>query len=767
MSGRHAPRRRAKKREPNRLGWFRFRVLLIVAAIFTVLFANYAIKLDQQVREQFEGQRWALPAKVYASPLELHPGKNVDAATFKRELQAVGYREVKKVEKAGEFLRRGYTFYLKNRVFDFWDGNEPERSLRIKFSRDGKVTQITDLAAKRNLVLLRLDPRLIGKIYPTHNEDRTLVSLDQVPDMLIKALLAMEDRQFFEHHGISFRGIGRAFFENLFSGRISQGGSTITQQLVKNLFLTSERTFQRKLNEAIMAISLEIHYDKKDILEAYLNEVYLGQNGNHAIHGVGMASWFYFNRPLEQLELPEIALLVALVQAASQYNPRRNPEKALERREVVLAVMVNQKIISPEIYVEATATPLNVTPEPPDSRSPYPAYLQLVREQLRRDYREEDLRSEGLQIFTTLEPRVQHKIEQALMDKLKQLEKDTKATRLQGAMIVTGTETGEVLAVVGDRNPRYSGYNRALNALRPIGSLVKPAIYLSALEDNQHFSLLTRVDDKSFEWKDKDTKKVWRPRNYDGKTHGQVPLIEALVHSYNLATVHLGFELGLDKVKSSIQRLGVTRDFRTYPSMLLGGVSLSPLDVTQMYQTIANGGFRVPLRSIREVLAHDGEPLKRYPLQVEQRFAQAPVFVLNYAMREVIRRGTGRVVGKELIEDKMILAGKTGTSNDLRDSWFAGFGKDLLAVTWVGRDDNRSIHLSGGQGAMKVWAEAMKSLQVASLDTRSPSHVQWRWVDSRRWNYSNYGKGIRMPFVLQQEQTLSNGIEADTVYAVN
>jgi penicillin-binding protein 1B len=743
-----SPRER-QQRERSRFFFFRLRVMLVLVAIFTIFVGFHMAKLNSQVRAQFEGKRWALPARVYASPMELHPGKAVDANSFMRELNALGYREVPEPKGVGEFRRRNDTFFVKTRAFDFWDGSEQSRSLRFQFAQEGTITQITDLEKKQNLVLQRLEPRLIGKIYPTHNEDRILVELDQVPPLLVQALLAMEDRQFYEHHGISIRGIIRALLQNIIDGGVSQGGSTITQQLVKNMMLSPERTLSRKINEAMMALIIEWHYDKNEILTAYLNEVYFGQNGPYGIHGVGSAAWFYFGRSVDDLKLPEIAMLIGLVRAASHYNPRRNAAVALERRELVLKVMHQQGIISRENFEEAIRAPLDLTEEKlANIQTPYPAFLELVRQQLQRDYREHDLRSEGLQVFTTLEPYLQYKAENAMLKQIRLLERNTKARQLESAFIVTATETGEIMVMIGGRRTRYDGFNRALKAVRPIGSLVKPAVYLAALEDNKRFSLLSRLDDKPFTWKDKQSNRVWQPKNYDGKTRGSVPMIQALVYSYNLPTVHLGFEIGLEKVKESIRRLGVERDFPAYPSMLLGGISLTPLEVTQMYQTMANGGFRVPIRAIREVTAHNGEPLKRYPLSVEQRFDPAPVFVLNYAMREVIRRGTGRKAAQDLLPKDIVLAGKTGTSNDARDSWFAGFGQNFLAVAWLGRDDNRPIHLDGGNGGMRIWAEAMNALNVESLDGASPERVKWRWVDANSWQYSDRsGAGVRVPFV--------------------
>lgn len=752
-SGRHYKRRsqlsKQSSRPQPRPRFFLLRMRWLVLLLLLVPAMSYTIAVDVDVRKQFEGRRWALPARVYARPLELYQGMEISRKDLMNELDASGYNKVSKLAEPGEYFQKGRDLYVYTRTFQFWDIPEPARQLRIRF-RGNKILSIVALQQGAQLAILRLDPALIGKIYPTHKEDRMLVNLQEVPEMLIKALMAMEDRDFYEHNGISLRALGRATLANIKAGAWVQGGSTLTQQLIKNHYLTPERTLKRKINEALMSLLLEWHYEKDAILQAYLNEVYLGQHGDHAIHGVGMASWFYFKRPLQKLALHEMALLVGLVRGASRYNPRRYPERAKKRRALVLKVMYEQGLISAVQYEEGKVEPLNVTDNPPKSQSPYPAFLDLVRRQLQEDYREEDLRSEGLQIFTTLDPIMQHQAEQSVIKRVKLLEKENRKQRnkLNGSLVVTSAENGEVLALVGDKRPRYQGFNRALDAVRPIGSLVKPAIYLTALENSRSYSLLSPLQDKAFKWTNTQTGEIWEPRNYTNKEHGQVALFEALANSYNLATVHLGFELGLDKVRQTLIRMGVERDFKAYPSMLLGGLSLTPYEVTQIYQTLASGGFRVPLRAIRNVLTHDGKPLNRYALSVEQRFDSAPVFLLNYALEQALRGGTGKSTAKALLPQKLRLVGKTGTTNNYRDSWFAGYGSNLLAVAWVGRDDNRSTMLSGGNGAMKVWADFMSEALPHPVSSKLPKRVQWQSVQAQRGSLTQNRGYVKMPVIV-------------------
>ncbi|EIJ42800.1 penicillin-binding protein 1B [Beggiatoa alba B18LD] len=730
----------------NRSFRFRWRwLMLILVFIPTAIYVSW---LDVKVREDFDGHSWALPARVYASPVEIYAGMTLNPDSLINELKAIGYVESAALNESAQFYRAGTDISIMTRAFQFWDANEPAQKMRIRFLKDNKVEWIRDESTKKSIALARLEPKMIGKIYPTHNEDRILVKYDELPPLLVKGLVAVEDRTFFEHNGLSPRGILRAMVANLRAGDWVQGGSTITQQLVKNLYLNADRTIDRKVNEAVMALLLEWHYSKSQILEAYINEVYLGQDGNRSIHGMGVASSFYFNKSIEQLKLPDIALLISLVRAASLYNPRKHPDRAIARRNLVLDLMAERGVISEADAKQAKEAPLNITEEAKGTVFPYPAFLELVRRQLREDYREEDLRNEGLQVFTTLDPFIQNLAEKAMIDGIKKLAKTNRRfNELEGAMVVTSSEGGEVLALINGKNPTFEGFNRPLDARRQIGSLIKVAVYLTALENTRAYSLTSMLNDTAYEWRDRKTGQVWTPKNYDFRARGRVPLHFALANSLNLATVHLGMELGLEKIRNTLRRMGVERDFTIYPSMLLGSVALTPLEVTQMYQSLASGGFRVPLRSIRNVLTHDGKPLQRYALSVEQRFDSAPVFLLNYALQNAVREGTGRQVAKVLPKE-LIISGKTGTTNELRDSWFVGFDSELLTVTWIGRDDNKPMGLSGSTGAMRIWSEFIQSANTRSSAPITPNHVEWRWVDAAgNWSSRGASGAILVPFV--------------------
>jgi penicillin-binding protein 1B len=691
----------------------------------TLLAAGFTLYLDIRVRNEFEGRRFALPARIYARPLEVHQGLRISQADLEDELRSLGYREAPPEGETGWFRKSEGSLEIALRAFVFWDGRQPAKRVTVSFDQ-GKVSGLRD-AGGAELSLARLEPLAIGGIYPANNEDRILVRLNEVPKHFVESLIAVEDRSFFYHAGFDLRGLARAA-RSVFTDRV-QGGSTITQQLVKNFFLTPERTVRRKVTELLMAVLLELHYDKNEILETYLNEIYFGQDRDRAIHGVGLAAQFYFGKEVQHLIPAESALLVGMIRGPVHYDPHRHPQRALERRNFVLREARDQRAITPEDYASARAAPLGVSKKTGTGTTPYPAFLQLVHRQLRRDYDEADLRTEGLRIFTSLDPRVQEAAETALAKRLSQFDKEKRFGQpgLEGAVVVSDPQSGEVQALVGGRDPRYRGYNRALDAARPVGSLLKPAIYLTALSDPERYTLLTPIDDSEFVWKSRGAPD-WQPANYDKKFHGMVPLRTALAQSYNAAAARLGTELGIERVIENVRRLGVERPLRPFASTLLGAVELSPLEVAQMYQTIASGGFRSPLRAIREVTTQEGRPLTRYPLAVEQVFAPEPIYLLSAAMQEVVRAGTGQGLNK-FLPPEIAPAGKTGTTDEQRDAWFAGFTGDRLAVVWVGYDDNRAARLSGSAAALPIWGDMMAALAPEPLALAKPERIELVAID--------------------------------------
>lgn len=746
--------RKAAKRKPI----ITLKRVLFVFLVFALALAAYCVYLDNIVRSQFEGKRFALPARVYARPLEIFPGKTLTLAELRRELDLLGFARVAQVRGPGEYLSASGHVVLQSRPFEFWDGPQNSQQVRVTFRGD-VVDSVREEGSGRPVDLFRLEPISIGGIYTNNNEDRQLVRYNQMPRHFIDALIAVEDKRFYQHHGVDPKGLLRAVFSTA-TGRGVQGGSTITQQLVKNFFLTPERTLKRKANEMLMAMLLELHYEKNDILETYLNEVYFGQDGTRAIHGVGLASQFYFGRSVEQLKPHHSALLVAMLKGPTYYNPRRNPKRALERRNLVLAETGTQGYLTPQEFETAIAQPLDVTRNAGMGLSNYPAFLDLVFRQLRRDYQEDDLRNEGLRIFSTLDPLVQKTAEQTLAEQLTQLEQRFKLAEgwLDGAVVVSVPQTGEVLAVIGSRKSGFEGFNRALDARRPIGSLFKPAIFLTALEQPEIYSLSTLLDDSPLEFQEAGMDKMWEPQNYDKQFHGQVPLWQALANSYNVSSARLGLELGVKPVLETARRLGVEEQLKPYASTFLGSAELPPIQVAQMYQTIAAGGFRVPLRAIREVLTMEGRPLKRYAIDVEQVASSQSVHLLTRAMQLAVEEGTAKSM-KSLLPESLHIAGKTGTTDGLRDSWFAGFGGNYVAVVWVGNDKNEPTGLTGATGAMPVWAKMMAQLHPAPVPQSEPPGIHYlathRSMGARVSGFCS--DAVELPFIEGSEPEMEVG----------
>ncbi len=749
------PRKRKPKAKPKQSWLKRFwrhikKPVLVSVATLAFVFFCYLGYLDYTVRKQFAGKRWAIPARVYASPVEIYAGLSMNVGQFAGLLQELHYRPDRKLSSQATYDKKARHITLKTREFTFWDNTEQVQHLRVAFSGT-EIRKITDMQTQRELAIVRLEPVQIGSFYPAHKEDRVLVKLDEVPQTLIQGLLATEDRDFYQHIGISFKGIARAMWVNLKAGGFVQGGSTITQQLVKNFYLTSERSLRRKINEALMALILELRFSKDEILEAYLNEVYLGQDGAHAIHGFGLASEFYFSRPLNKLPLHQVTALVALIRGPSYYDLRRKPARALKRRNLVLAEMLAHNDISEAEAQKATKTAINVVPFVHRPANRYPAFIDLIKRQLKLEYDEADLTSEGLSIFTTLDTRVQDALNSSIKQQLAKIEQNKKSKQLEAAAIVTRRDTGEIVALAGGRDSQGVGFNRALNALRPIGSLIKPIVYLTALEYPQRYTFITPISDATIKVK-MENGQVWQPNNYDRKEHGDVPLHRALAHSYNLATVRMGMDIGVGRIAKTLRATGVTRPINLYPSMLLGALPMTPFEVTQMYQTLAGDGFAMPLRSISVVMDQQGQMLQRYPYALKQELDPAATYLTNRILQEVMLEGTGRSAYWQLPKSLRV-AGKTGTTNDLKDSWFAGYTGDYLAVFWVGRDDNKSTGVTGSSGALRLWSNLMHKVAKQPVFLSMPDAVQTVWIDTETGLKANElcAGAVRYPFVRGSE----------------
>ena len=695
--------------------------LILVCIILAAVFAVWIVHLDGVVTREFKGRHWSVPARVYAAPLELYVGAQLSAADLEEELRRLHYRPGDPGAAIGVYRRRGNVFDLHAR--------------RVRFADELREPQLVSISADENsimglrsadgeLPLFRLDPPEIGSVFPIHGEDRLVLSPADVPPLLRAGIKLIEDRRFDEHHGIDAHGIARALWADIRARRLVQGGSTLTQQLVKNYFLSDEQSFSRKATEAIMAMQLEAHFSKEEILVAYLNEVYLGQDGSRAIHGFGLGSEYYFAKPLAELDAGEVAMLIGLVKGPSYYDPRKHADRARARRNLVLQQLAEAHLLDPAAAQRAAANPLGLKPP---GGSYVPAYLDLVRRHLKRDYAEADLAAAGLAVYTSLDPRAQAAAERALTLNLQRLDAASRVrgAHLEGAVIVAEPNSGDVIAVVGGRDVGTDGFNRALDARRPIGSLVKPAVYLTALESGR-YNAATLIEDAPIELKLKDGS-VWAPQNFEHQVYGWVPMARALAESMNLATVRLGLDLGLPKVADTLQRLGLQTAPVLNPSLLLGTVEMTPLEIVEVYTSLANGGFRARLRAVRAVVDENGRPLKSFKVQVEEAAPSAAVYQLDRMLTLVTTRGTGRDAAARLPRGTVV-AGKTGTSSDTRDSWFAGFTGSYIAVAWVGYDDNRATGLTGASGALPVWADTLARLKSASFEPVAPELVEDRWI---------------------------------------
>ncbi len=600
----------------------------------------YLVYLNAQVRSRFDDLSWAIPSRVYARPLSFRVGVPLSERELKLELSASRYVAAPRAATPGTYAQAGDRFVIDRRAFTDLDGRVAAQRIEVTLIGD-HVAALRDANNGAPLSEARLDPARIATLYGASQQERRIVQLEQVPPLLVTGLQAVEDRDFKHHHGIDFSAIARAAWIDLTSGRVAQGGSTLTQQLVKNLFLDRGRRLSRKLNEALLAILIESHYDKRRILQAYVNEVFLGQRGNQAVHGFAAASEFYFGRELRALPPADIALLVGLVRGPSLYDPRRRPELALARRNRVLDEFHETSLIDAPTLKAARASPLGVLRNSGLPRDRAPAFLDLARRQLQRDYPAEELQRAGLAIYTTLAPSTQALAEQAMTQTLDKLA--PRQPQLQGAMVVTDARDGKVEAVVGGRDPGDSGFNRALDAMRPVGSLIKPFVYLVALAQPQTWSLASLLDDTPVDLVQRNGKH-WTPQNDDHKAHGRVLLIDALAHSWNLATVHLGMALGLDKVRGLLQSFGLNVSINPNPSLLLGAVDLSPFDVAQLYQYFAADGHALPLRAVRGVLDAHGRALTRYALKPGAGDYVGAARLATYAMQEVAQTGTAHAI---------------------------------------------------------------------------------------------------------------------------
>ncbi len=711
----------------------------------------YTLVLNKRVQDRFSDLVFAVPTRVYARPLPLSAGLPMTPAALELELTFAGYSHDGHGEVAGSWMKQGERYTISSGGYAGPDGGELPQRIRVSLGQ-GIVQSVRDARSGKPIALTHLDPARIATLYGATQEERRFVHLADVPPLLLSGLQAVEDRNFKHNIGIDFGAIVRAAFANLRAGHTVQGGSTLTQQLVRNLFLSRDQTFSRKINEALMSLLLEAHYSKGRILEAYVNDVFLGQQGGQAVHGFAAASEFYFGRRLQDLRPQEIALLVGLVKGPSYYDPRRAPKRALARRNLVLQEFANTGLLTAAQLNAAQAAPLDVIGNGQLPHNRFPAFMDLVRQQITADFNEQALREGNLSIFTTLDPAAQLYAEQAISSSLKDLGKRGKG--VQAAGVVTDVHSGSVLAVVGSSIPGDPGFNRALDIRRPIGSTVKPFVYLTALSQPQRWNLGSLMDDSPISMRQPNGS-LWTPHNDDHQSHDPLIMVDALAHSWNLATIHLGLAVGLPRIQAFLQSFGLT-DVNPSPSLLIGAIDLAPIQVAHLYEFLADDGHALPLLAVRGVVDGNGRTIKRYQVQRGPGEYQEAVRLTTWAMQQVAEYGTASAIGNSNLA-WLHAAGKTGTSNDMRDSWFAGFTGEHLAVFWMGRDDNKPTTLFGATGALRAWRYLFAKLPTRPLSAAPGAGLEMAWVnpsDGKRTESQCQGA--------QQVPVIAGSLPADT-----
>jgi len=689
----------------------------------------YMVYLNSQVTQRFGELRWQVPTRVYARPLALAPGKAMDAATLKTELAAAAYRDDGVGKAPSTYAVAGGRFTIASRGFNDVDGRVAPRRVELSLS-GGRIASLRDADSRKGLKGARLDPARIASLYGQKQEERRLVRMEEAPELLVTGLQAVEDKDFSRHHGIDLSGIARAVWVAVRSGgQVRQGASTLTQQLARSglLGIGKEQTLTRKFNEVLYALIMEARYDKRTIFEGYLNQVYLGQRGSQAIHGMSAGAEFWFGRDLSSLEPEQVALLIGLVKGPSYYDPRRNPERALDRRNFVLGKLHQAQLLDDGAYQKALKAPLGVPKNPGlVAANRFPAYVDLVRRQLGHDYSEATLQGAGLSVMTGMAPSAQAYAEGAVTRTVKSLE-NKRRPELQAGLVLTDVHNGDVLAVVGSRDVTEPGFNRAIEAQRQVGSLLKPFVYLLALAQPDRYSLASWVDDTPVTV-NLGRGRNWSPGNADNRSHGTVRLIDALAHSYNQATVRLGMQVGPERVTQLIHVLAGIKATPN-PSVILGATDQSPYAMAQLYQFLASGGEIQPLHAVRGVLDPEGKLLKRYdktPAAAQEGDSIA-ANLISIGLQQVVASGTAQRLNADGL-GRLQAAGKTGTSNDGRDSWYAGYTGDHLAVVWMGNDQNEQTGLFGATGAMRVWSGIFSRLPSAPLQVANKG-LDWQYAE--------------------------------------
>ncbi len=708
----------------------RLRIVLVLLSLVTlpvvvgtaVLIYHY-MRFSVMVEKRLANEHALIPSRVYARPLRLREGMPLTEAQFVKALNALKYEQrLSGDPAAGEFVHAdGVVSFLPRSTASLVA--EP---LIVAFEKD-RVREIRGAKTRKKSEPVTLDPVLVTYLFDASREKRLLVRYEELPTHLVEAVLAIEDRRFFQHPGLDPIALTARVLRNLRTdSAIPYGGSTITQQLCKNFFLTPERTAKRKIQEGLLALALERRATKKDILELYLNEIYLGRAGSFSINGVGQAARAYFRKDVQNLTLPEAALVAGMIQSPNPYNPNRHPDRAMERRNAVIRAMQDAGFIDEPTMKDAEAAPLRVEASASDSaEAPY--FVDFVRNQLAQRYALTDLTTGNLSIQTTIDLPLQQLAQRAVETGLAAVDKQIKVKRdvpVQASLIAIEPKTGEIVALVGGRSYDRSQYDRVVRARRQPGSTFKPFVYLSAFEATFDDPTLppitpaTVVEDAPavFFYEDKE----YIPQNYEDKYFGYVTLRKALAHSLNVATVKVAEMVGYDRVAAVwTQKLRISDNVQAYPAIALGAFEATPLQMATAYSVLANGGLKIDPVAVLSVTDGSSRPLEQHNTPTPERVVhEESAFLVTHMLRSTINEGTAASARAQGFAADA--AGKTGTSNDKRDAWFAGYTPDLLCVVWVGYDDNTPIGLTGASAALPIWVEFMKG---ALAGTRTSSFL--------------------------------------------
>jgi penicillin-binding protein 1B len=738
----------------------------LLVALIAVLFAlppaiyyfySYYLSLETEVVTRFSGKRWDIPSRIYSDSLLMYPGQSLKDLGFFERVARLNYHHLgpgEKVAARGEYSfdpKRGRLvifLHAFNYPYRRFDGELVE----MRLSPDQRVLLMADPITQKPIFSLELEPELISGIFQGTWEQRRLMRLTQIPPAMIDAILAAEDHRFYQHHGIDLVRITKAAWVDLTSGRVRQGGSTLTQQLMKNFFLTQQRDWHRKLKEALMAYIAERRYSKEEILENYVNDIYLGQHGQEGIYGIWEASQFYFSKEPRDLTIAEMATIAGMISSPNRINPLRHPKAAQTRRNEVLGLMLADGYISKAAYDVAVAEPLRAR-EVFTEGNDAPFFCDYVKHELAERYPPEVLTGEGLRIFTTLDVHTQKLAERAVDHGLAELElkhprlkRKEDEDRLEGALVAIEPQSGKILAMAGGREYRSSQFNRVVQSKRQPGSVFKPVTYLAALDETlsggpAKFLPTTYIEDAPFTWEYGNMS--WTPANYKNRYFGQVTLEFALEESLNSATSRLANAVGLDRVQAMASKLGFG-DLPPYPSIVLGGIEVTPMQVARAYAIMANGGLQVQPVAVTEVVDKDGKVVEGHELKAEQVLSPQLAYEIDFMLEQVINHGTG--AGARRMGFKRPAAGKTGTTNDSKDAWFAGFTPNLLAVVWAGFDKKEELGLTGAQAALPIWTDFMMAATASrpATDFAPPPGIVIEQID----RVTGYKAGPNCPSVI-------------------